>query len=444
MEVTRTAIFLTVSRLGDLTAPLLYLSFAGHYMVNSLGHASLAWAYISFLTVVGIGLFSIMLTADAGSANLNADETEAHLIISLRLAYLLGISIAIGLMLYVYISPSDRSNSEQAHTLLTLSLSLPALYLQIVIFNFFTTVKKTEYELIYIWTLNTIFCLTCVILITTNADIDLIKFTLIYSNLRWLFAGAALVLFNKEIHKYIPEFQHSRHIPIRKYSQYLISGLPLALCIGGESLLFFLLSLISNSLDHFSLSAYQASLNFLSFVYMIAIGMGNAIGIACARHHIQKDLDSLRATYTHGLKLGLFTIAPVLLACYFLNDYISIIYTSHIETRKLIEKNILISIPFLAFEYIYVITRMTLRGMGDFWVPTLLTVSSLNIVGIICAIALLSFYDDSVHSIFLALVICSLLLMLLLTWRLAYKFHHYPHRQIKRRPTSKISDTIAS
>lgn len=192
----------------------------------------------------------------------------------------------------------------------------------------------------------------------------------------------------------------------------------MALCFGGESLLFFMLSLISKSLDDTSLSAYQASLHFLSIVYMVSIGAGNATGIVVARHYGLKDFHSLSTTYNQGIKLGLFILTPFLLICLFLNKDISALYTSDALTRRLIEDNILISIPFLIFEYIYVVTRMTLRSMGDFWVPTLFTISLLNILGLTLSIGLISFYNYSVNSIFVALVACSLLLMLLLLWRL--------------------------
>ena len=130
------------------------------------------------------------------------------------------------------------------------------------------------------------------------------------------------------------------------------------------------------------------------------------------------DIHSLSTTYAQGIKLGLFILTPFLLACFFLKEHISAIYTSDAMTRRMIEGNILTSIPFLIFEYVYVVTRMTLRSMGDFWIPTLFTILLLNILGLIVSAGLLSFYDYSVNSIFLALVCCSFFLMLSLLWRL--------------------------
>jgi MATE family multidrug resistance protein len=192
----------------------------------------------------------------------------------------------------------------------------------------------------------------------------------------------------------------------------------MAICFGGESSLYFIFSFISKTIDDTNLSAYQASLHFLSIVYMISIGVGNATGIVVARHYELRDFQSLRATYSEGLKFGLLILTPILLACLLLKENISIIYTSDVPTRRLIEENILISIPFLIFEYIYVVTRMTLRSMWDFWIPTLLTILSFNILGLILSIGLLSLHDYSVRSLFVALVFCSFFLMLLLLWRL--------------------------
>jgi MATE family multidrug resistance protein len=61
---------------------------------------------------------------------------------------------------------------------------------------------------------------------------------------------------------------------------------------------------------------------------------------------------------------------------------------------------------------------MTLRSLGDFWMPTLFTISLLNVLGLVLSVGLLSFYDYSVSSIFIALVLCSFFLMLFLLLRL--------------------------
>ncbi len=421
MEVTRIAIPLIFSRLGEMIASLLYFSFIGHFIVDSLSHASLAWALISFLTVVGIGFFSTSLVKIAGSTDLNANDIELDLIISFRLAILLGTIIVFSI--YALSTNASRlltnnGNLEGLKVLLTLSLSIPALYLQIVIFNFFNAIKKVRYELIYTWLFTATLALVCTFLVSTKSNINIIHFVFAYCGLRCFFAGFALVFFNLKIHQYISQFRHSRNIPTIAYVHYFTGGLPMALCFGGESLLFFMLSLISKNLDDISLSAYQASLHFLSIIYMVSIGAGNATGIIVARHYVAMDLHSLSTTYIQGMKFGFFILTPFLLACFFLKADISAIYTSDTLTRRLIEGNILTSIPFLIFEYVYVVTRMTLRSMGDFWIPTLFTISLLNILGLILSVGLLSLYDYSVNSIFLALVFCSFFLMLFLLWRL--------------------------
>ncbi|WP_277538013.1 MATE family efflux transporter [Pseudomonas baetica] len=194
-----------------------------------------------------------------------------------------------------------------------------------------------------------------------------------------------------------------------------------------------MLSIISKNLSDSSLSAYQASLHFISIIYMISIGVGNATGIVAARYYTAMDIQSIIKTYTQGITLGLIILTPLLIGCFFLNEYISIIYTSDAPTRKLIENNIHISIPFLVFEFVYIVTRMTLRSMEDFWIPTLLTILILNIFGIVFSVSLLSLYDYTVQSIFLALVLCSFLLMLLLLWRLKSisKKKNHNHRPAK-------------
>jgi MATE family multidrug resistance protein len=437
MEVTRLAIPLILSRLGEMTVSLFYFSFIGHFIINSLSHASFAWALTSFLTVVGIGFFSTSLMKVAGSTDLNAKSVELDLVISFRLAFFYGAIIVSAIFAYSVSksrSLTDNGNLEELKLLLILSLSIPALYLQITIFNFFNAIKIAKYELIYTWLFNATLASACAILIATNTNTNAINFISTYVGLRCFFVVLAFRFFDRKIHQHILKFRHSQSIPTKAYVNYFISGLPMALCFGGESLLFLMLSFISKSLGDASLSAYQASLHFLSVVYMISIGVGNATGIVAARHFKLKKFHSLSTAYIQGITLGAFILAPFLLVCFFFNEYISIIYTFDVPTRKLIEGNLLISIPFLVFEYIYVVTRMTLRSMGDFWIPTLFTISLLNILGLILSVGLLSFYNYSVHSIFVALVLCSFFLMSFLLWRLGSLLRQLNHQLVERQP----------
>ncbi|MGJ7518631.1 MATE family efflux transporter [Pseudomonas baetica] len=423
MEVAKIALPLIFSRLGEMTASLLYFAFIGNFIAGSLDDASLAWATTSFLTVVGIGLFLTTLIKVAESPNLN-DDASINLIISLRLAVALGLIITISIYAFTLSDSRLHANinesQNQAKAILALSLSIPAVYLQIVIFNFFNALKKTHYELIFIWTFNISFASACILIILNKTHIGLIFFILTYSGLRCLFACLAFILFRIEIRQHIAKFRYFRNITASQYGTYLIVALPMALCLGGESLIYFIFSFISNNLDKKSLSAYQASIHFLSIVYMISIGSGNAAGIIAARHYKLKDIKSVATTYTQGLTLGIFILTPFLFACFFLKENIAAIYTSDIPTRTLIERNILTSIPFLIFEYIYTITRMTLRSMGDIWFPTLITIASLNLIGLSFSIGLLLFHEKSVHSLFISLAACSFLLMVLLLWRLKH------------------------
>lgn len=421
MDIARISVPLIVSRLGEMVASLLYFSFIGHFIVDSLSQASLAWALVSFLTVVGIGFFSILLVNVAGSTNLNINGIAFDLNISFRYAILFGGIIVVGVFLYginASGSLAANDNSLGLEVLLIFSFSIPAIYVQIIIFNFFNAIKQARYELLYTWVFNFVVVAMGALLVLVELDSNIIYFVSAYVVLRWFFVAVAFIFFSRKIHLYIFRFRYLQSIPMKAYASYFFKGLPLALCFGGESLLFFILSFVSKSLGDASLSAYQASLHSLSIIYMISIGVGNATGIIAARHYELKDFYLLRQTYFQGVKFGFVILIPFLLACFFLKENISLLYTSDEVVRRLIESNILISIPFLVFEYVYIVTRMTLRSMGDFWVPALFTISSLNILGLVLSICLLSFYEYSVRSIFIALVFCSVVLMLFLLRRL--------------------------
>lgn len=433
MDIARVSVPLIVSRLGEMVASLLYFSFIGHFIVDSLSQASLAWALVSFLTVVGIGFFSILLVKVAGSPDLNDNGVALDLNISFRCAILFGGVIVVGIFLYVINASSSLSvndSSQGLEVLLIFSLSTPAIYVQIIIFNFFNAVKQTRYELLYTWIFNFVVVTMGAFLVLVDLDSNIIYFVSAYVVLRWFFVAVVFIFFSLKIHSYIFRFRYLQSVPKKMYASYFFKGLPLALCFGGESLLFFILSFVSKSLGDASLSAYQASLHFLSIIYMISIGVGNATGIIAARHYELKEFSLLRQTYFQGVRFGFVILIPFLLVCFFLKENISLLYTSDEVVRRLIESNILISIPFLVFEYVYIVTRMTLRSMGDFWVPTLFTISSLNILGLVLSICLLSFYEYSVRSIFIALVFCSVVLMLFLLRRLGKILKEHDSRSV--------------
>lgn len=424
MEIARLSVPLIFSRLGEMTSSLIYFSFIGHFIVNALSIASSAWALSSFLTVIGIGFFSVLIVKVASSNDFEKDNIAQELNISLRYAALFGITIIAIAISYEALTYRLAGNTSLPNikVLVVFSLCLPAIYIQLTIFNFLSAIKKTLPEITYTWLFNLCLIIAGIALILTNTTTNILNFISIYVILKWLFTALALNTLNQNIRLCIPQFRYFQNISAAAYINYFSSGVPIALCFGGESLLFLIYSFISKYLGDVSLSAYQLSLHYVSIVYMISIGVGNGTGILVARHYAQKNFQQLRLDYIQGITFGILILAPFLLATYFFREDIALLYTSDTATRRLIEKNILISIPFLFFEYIYVVTRTTLRSMGDHWIPALMTLSSLNILGITVSAALLLFYDRSVSSIFLTLVFCSLILMCLLLYRLSYVY----------------------
>lgn len=420
MEVLKLSVPLMLSRLGDMIGSLIFFSFIGHYIVDSLSTASFALASTSFLTVVGIGFFSKTLVIVAGANNLSTSNIKSEITTSFNLAIFYGLLIPVTIFLAgkIFLELDTKpSNLEDFKVLLTLSISLPAVFLQITIFNIYNGMRKTQYELTYTWLMNSALALTCIALTNIEPSINLSDFIITYVCLRYVFSCAALVFFRTTMNRH---FKNSlpHKISGSDYIKYTINGFPMALCFGSESLLFFLLPLISKHINDISLSAYQASIHAASIIYMISIGIGNAAGIITARHYATKDIQAISETFLLSIGLGLLVLTPILASFFLFNENIALIYTSDTATRILIENNIIISIPFLIFEFIFVISRLTLRSMNDFWIPTIMTILTLNIFGVLLSATLLLLYEHTVHSIFLALVLCSFTLMLLLLWRL--------------------------
>lgn len=420
MEMARLSLSLIISRLGEMTGSLIYFSFIGHFIVDALSSASFVWALASFLHVVGIGFFSTLIVKVASSTDLNEDNIAQELTLSFQYALIFGLVILVCAALYALYSYYLPSNTEASDLkiLVLFSLYLPATFIQLIVFNFFNAIKKTCPEMACTWLFNLSLALTGLALITLEKNPHSTTFISLYVALKWLLTLLALYIFSHHIRQELPEFRYHQILSPSVYAHHFSNGLPLALCLGGESFVYLLFSFISKSIGNSSLAAFQLLLHYLSTAYMISIGTGNATGILVARHFALRKFQALRIEYFRGLIFGLFLLTPWLVAPYFFKENIALLYTSDSETRKLIEKNILISIPFLMFEYIYIVTRMTLRSMGDIWVPTILTLSSLNMLGLISALSLLKFYDCSVSSLFFTLVFCSCILMFLLLCRL--------------------------
>jgi len=420
MEVLKLSVPLMLSRLGDMTGSLIFFSFIGHYIVDSLSTASFALASTSFLTVVAIGFFSKTTVIVAAANNLSTTSIKSEITTSFSLAFFYGLLIPVTIFLAAKIFfelDTKPSNLEDFKVLLTLSISLPAVFLQITIFNIYNGMRKTQYELTYTWLLNSALALTCIALTNIEPRISLSDFIITYVCLRYVFSCAALVFFRITMNRYF-ESSLANENSRGDYLKYTINGIPMALCFGSESLLYFLLSLISKHINEISLSAYQVSIHAASIIYMISIGIGNAAGIITARHYATQDIQAISETFRLCIGFGLLVLTPILVSLFLFNENIALIYTSDTATRILIENNIIISIPFLVFEFIFVVARLTLRSMNDFWIPTIMTILTLNIFGVLSSTTLLLLYEHNVQSIFLALVLCSFTLMLLLLWRL--------------------------
>lgn len=420
MEMARLSLSLIVSRLGEMAGSLIYFSFIGHFILEALSSASFVWALASFLHVMGIGFFSILIVKVASSTDLSKDNIAQELTLSFQYALIFGLVILICAPLYALYRYPLPSNTEtpDLKILVIFSLSLPATFIQLIVFNFFNAIKKTCPEMACTWLFNLSLALIALALITLEKNPQSTTFISLYVALKWLSTLLAFCIFNNHIQQELPEFRYLQILSPSAYAHHFSNGLPLALCLGGESFVYLLFSFISKSIGNSSLAAYQLLLHYLSTAYMISIGTGNATGILVARHFALRKLQALRIEYFRGLTFGLLLLTPWLVAPYFFKENIALLYTSDTEIRKLIEKNILISIPFLTFEYIYIVTRITLRSLGDIWIPTALTLSSLNMLGLISALSLLRFYDCSVSSLFFTLVFCSFVLMLLLLYRL--------------------------
>lgn len=417
MTVARLAGPLIISRLGDMTSSFLFLSFVGQFLPQSLSQASFAWAFVSFTTVVGVGLFSTLMIDAARLKGTAKDQASILLATGLRMALAVAFSIFGGVLVFLMMWHGLAGLLKPINFgLLIMSLSLPAIYCQIVAFSYLNAIGHPEYEVKFVWLSNSIFMLAGLGYVYADSSISFGFFVFVYVLMRSVLVFLLLVYVSGAVEKgsektILSCFREAKIIP------FMIKGVPLALCFAGESFLYFALSLISSGLGSHELSAYQASLHFLSLIYMISIGVGNAVAILVAGVAPGTNSLPVKEKLMEGLKFGGLLMIPCVIVCFFLSGYVARLYTSDLAVAKLIGDNIKISVPFLVFEFVYVVLRMTLRSLGDSWSPTIATIVCLNGVGLCLTWFLLRFYEESVRSIFIALNFCVFILMLYLVYR---------------------------
>jgi len=419
MMVAKLAGPMIISRLGEMTSSFLFLAFVGHFLPGSLGYASFAWAFISLSTVVGIGFFSTLMIDVAGENKGNVEKVTALLDTGIRLACVLGGVVVAGVLCYLIFNSDDSENlaSPNGIVMLVMSLSIPAIYLQIVVFNYFNALGQPRLELIFVWIFNAIFLMAAAVCIKINLNISMTHFALAYISLRWTLVLIVFALIKIKREKI---FANSNGVIPRwaDYRRFLLRGAPLALCFGGESFLYFALSIIAKDMGGLELAAYQASLHFLSVIYMISIGIGNATAILTAQPFKENRLSTVKVRFFEGLAFGAILLVPCLIVCVCFSDLVAGLYSSDVEVRRLIGENIKIAAPFLLFEFIYVVVRMVLRSLGDSWVPTAVTIFCLNGLGLSMVWLFFELYQRDIKYLFWSLTICTFVLMVFLVWRL--------------------------
>lgn len=417
IKTARLAGPLIISRLGDMTYSFLFLSFVGHFLPKSLGQASFVWAFISFTTVVGIGLFSTLMIDAASLKGASRGQVNILLATGLRAAVTVGFLISGGVLACLLLQHGVVGLLQsQNFGLWIMSLSLPAIYCQIVIFNYLNATGRCNYEVKFVWLSNMVCVVVGIVYISADFPLSFIDFALVYMLLRWVLIFVLLTyIAHTETHMSLGSFFGC--FLQAKITRFIIGGLPLALCFAGESFLYFALSLITATIGNLELSAYQISLHFLSVIYMISIGVGNAVAILVAGAAPDIQISAAKKRVSDGVKFGGLLMVPCLIICIALPDYVARLYTSDALVVKLASEVIRFSVLFLVFEFVYVVLRMALRSLGDSWVPTLATICCLNGVGLFLTWILLHFYDESLRSVFIGLTMCTSILMLYLSHR---------------------------
>ncbi|MEM1046917.1 MAG: MATE family efflux transporter [Pseudomonadota bacterium] len=159
-------------------------------------------------------------------------------------------------------------------------------------------------------------------------------------------------------------------------------GLPMGLAQGVESAAFAAIVFLAGLVGSTALAAHQITMNTVSLVFMVAVGIASAtairVGNAFGR---QSRPDVIRAGWTG---IGLSTAFPVLVTISFLAIPAAIagIYTDDSATVAVSVETLRIAALVLILDAAMAVALGALRGLGDVWIPLGLQISAFWLIGV--------------------------------------------------------------
>lgn len=149
-------------------------------------------------------------------------------------------------------------------------------------------------------------------------------------------------------------------------------GLPLALSRALEAGAFSALTLIAGMLGAVALAGYQITLNFISLIFMAAVGTSAATMIRVGNAVGRRDaLEASRAGWA-GVAIIAAAMGVTAIVCLIVPDAVAALYSDEAGVRALSASLIFIAAFFLVSDGAQMVLQGALRGLGDIWVTSII------------------------------------------------------------------------
>ena len=147
--------------------------------------------------------------------------------------------------------------------------------------------------------------------------------------------------------------------------QQLQIGLPIAVGVAGEVLFFGIMALLLAPLGAITVGAHQVAQSFGALIYMIPLGLAQAIGIRVA-HAVGSNLES-NAQFSAwcGISLGVFIAVISAVTTIIFRTEIAAIYSPDIQVQALAENLLLFCGAYQILDTVQITAWGALRGYKD-------------------------------------------------------------------------------
>jgi len=401
-----------IARAGILVMISTDVIMVGHTGQAELAHLGLSFSVVGVMMMVAIGFMQgiMVLTSQAFGAREYRFCGEIWRV-GLILAALLGLIITIvaifGDKVLLMLGQSPEMAAGGGAVIAQYGWGMPAMLLYIVCSNFLEGMQRPRIGMFFMW--------TAVVVNLGLNSLFLYQFhwgaegaAAATSIIRWITFGA--------IFSYIAFIMHdrksfgvsfSRNINREalseawRYAKRMLKlGTPMAMQMSVESVAFSTLTLTAGRLGEASMAAHTVTIQIMSLLLMLAIGMSAATAVRVGFAVGNNDKTGVAWAGWTGAVLITMLIIPISLLMVIFPEQAGGIFTTAPDTLALVRVTLVIAAGALIFDCLMAVMLGALRGAGDVWVPLATQVGAMAFVMVPVGLLLALRYEMGVAGLF--------------------------------------------